>query len=85
MPVKYCAKVEFCLLWCSASHIQDPAGSHIQDPAGNEEGWQVVVEIYIKYVMTGVNQQISLDYSSLQQKYPQLESCRFFQPSPKLL
>ena len=27
----------------------------IEDPVGLDEGWQTVVAIYIKYVMTGVN------------------------------
>ena len=31
------------------------------------------------------SKQYSFDYSSLPQKYPELQSCRFFQPSPNLL
>jgi len=33
--------------WCHAKHIVDPTGP--------EMGWQVVLAIYVKYVMTGVN------------------------------
>jgi hypothetical protein len=28
---------------------------HIEDPTGPESGWQVVLDIYVKYTMTGVN------------------------------
>ena len=33
--------------WCLAKHIIDPAGP--------EPGWQLVLAIYVKYVMKGVN------------------------------
>ena len=33
--------------WCYAKHIVDPVGP--------ESGWQFVLAIYVKYVMTGVN------------------------------
>ena len=33
--------------WCLAKHIVDPAGP--------EPGWQLVLAIYVKYVMKGVN------------------------------
>ena len=39
----------------------------------------------LKKSQASSSQQFSFDYSSLQQKYPQLKSCRFFRPSPGLL
>ena len=38
-----------------------------------------------KKLQASSSQHYSFDYSSLQQKYPQLKSCRFIQPSPGLL
>ena len=34
----------------------------------------------LKKMQVSSSQHYSFDYSSLQQKYPQLKSCRFFQP-----
>ena len=39
----------------------------------------------LKKLQASSSQHYSFDYSSLQQMYLQLESCRFFQPSPDLL
>ena len=39
----------------------------------------------IKKLQASSSKHFSFDYSTLQQKYPQLKSCHFFQPSPDLL
>lgn len=39
----------------------------------------------LKKLNTSSSKHFSFDYSALQQKYPQLRTCRFFQPSPSLL
>ena len=39
----------------------------------------------IKKVGCTSSKQFSFDYSNLQQKYPELKNCRFFQPAPELL
>ena len=39
----------------------------------------------IKKLNATSSKQFSFDYSLLQQKYPQLNNCRFYQPSPDLL
>ena len=39
----------------------------------------------LKKLHASSSKQFSFEYSLLRQKYPQLKSCRFFQPSPDLL
>ena len=39
----------------------------------------------LKKLHVDSSQQFSFDYSSLQQKHPELKNCRFFRPEPKLL
>ena len=39
----------------------------------------------LKKLHASSSQHFAFDYSLLQQKYPQLKNCRFFQPSPTLL
>ena len=39
----------------------------------------------LKKLQASSSKHFSFDYSSLQQKYPQLKNCHFFQPSPSLL
>ena len=39
----------------------------------------------LKKLQSSSSKHFSFNYSILQQKYPQLRNCRFFQPSPSLL
>ena len=41
------ARQAYYIEWCTSIKIKDPVGL--------DEGWQMVVAIYIKYVITGVN------------------------------
>jgi hypothetical protein len=64
--------------WCHAKHIVDPTGP--------EMGWQVVLAIYVKYVMTGVNYLNKSSVRSATCKGYALDAARLFTlrgyPSP---
>ena len=64
--------------WCYTKHSADPVGP--------ESGWQVVLAIYVKYVMTGVNYLNKSSVRSATCKGYALDAARLFTlrgyPSP---